>query len=140
MDLENNPYLAPIVFVGIWLFLSAGFSLISGWWSLAKEFRATQMPAGEKITSQVKQMGPVPESGVTHMVVSQPGLYLYASLLFRFMHPALLIPWPKVGPPRKIETLWWSTYEYNLNSICSIRVTRRAYEAIEKLRITAVQS
>jgi len=133
MDFETKPYLFPIFFIGMWFFMSAFFSVVSGWWSLASQFRATEMPGGEKIACQVKQMGIVPENRVTHMVVSHLGLYLYASFLFRFMHPALLIPWSNVGRPRKISTLWWSTYEYELDST-SIRVTQRAYEAIERFR------
>jgi hypothetical protein len=134
MDFENKPYLFPIFFGGMWLFMSAFFSLIQGWWSLARRFHAAERPSGERITSQVKQMGIVPENRVTHMVLSRFGLYLYASFLFRFMHPALLIPWSRVGGPRRINTLWWSTYEYELDSRSSIRVTRRAHEAIERFR------
>jgi hypothetical protein len=134
MDFKENPYVFPIFFVSMWLFMSAFFSFISGWWSLARQFRATERPAGEKITSQVKQMGIVPENRVTHMVVSPYGLYLYASFLFRFMHPALLIPWSKIGRPRKIKTLWWSTYEYQLDSISTVRVTKIAHEVIVRHR------
>jgi|SRR5215216_5236655 len=135
MDLQSHPYLLPMIFVGMWLVMSAFFSLLSGWWSLGGQFRANERPAGEKVTGQVKRMGMVPENGVTHIVVSQTGLYLYASFFFRFVHPALLIPWSSVGRPREIKGLWWSTYEYDLASINSIRVTQRAHEAIEKLRM-----
>ncbi len=116
--------------------MSAFFSLTSGWWSLAAQFRAEERPAGEKVTSQVKKMGLVPENQVTHLVVSSLGLYLYASFLFRFMHPALLIPWSKISDPREMKTLWWSTYEYQLDSITTVRVTKTAYEAIESVRLT----
>jgi hypothetical protein len=134
MDFENKPYLFPIFFGGMWLFMSAFFSLTSGWWSLARRFRAAERPSGEKITSQVKQMGMVPENRVTHLVLSRFGLYLYASFPFRFMHPALLIPWSCIRGPRKISILWWHTYEYELDSTSTIRVTKRAHEAIERLR------
>ena len=133
MNPETGPYVFPIFFVGLWLFMSAFFSVITGWWSLAQKFRASERPDGEKITSQVKQMGMVPENRVTHIVVSYAGLYLYASILFRFMHPALLIPWSKVSHPRTIAGLWWRTYEYKLDST-TIRVTQRAYDAIEQVR------
>ena len=115
--------------------MSVFFSFISGWWSLADQFRAEERPAGEKVTSQVKQMGLVPENMVTHLIVSSSGLYLYASFLFRFMHPALLIPWSKISDPREIKTLWWRTYEYELDSTTTVRVTKTAYEAIERVRL-----
>ena len=134
MDFSEQPYLFPIFFAGMWLFMSAFFSLISGWWSLAQRFRAAERPEAERITGQVKQMGIVPENRVTHMVLSDSGLYLYASLFFRFMHPAVLIPWSSIRKPRKIRMLWWSTYQYDLDSVNSIRVTQTAHDAIERYR------
>jgi len=80
-------------------------------------------------------MGIVPENRVTHMVLSPSGLYLYPSLLFRFMHPPLLIPWSRVGRPRKVEVFWWSTYVYELDSTCNIGVTANAHDAIERYRV-----
>ena len=133
MNPEIQPYFSLMLFAGLWLFMSAFFSVISGWWALAQKFRASEKPDGVKVTSQVKQFGFVPENRITHMVVSYSGLYLYASLLFRFMHPALLIPWSKVSHPRTIAGLWWRTYEYKLDST-TIRVTQRAFDAIEQVR------
>jgi hypothetical protein len=66
-------------------------------------------------------------------MASHVGLYLYANILFRFMHPALLIPWPNVGQPQRTENLWWTSYEYELDYV-TIRVTQRAHAAIEKFR------
>ena len=87
MNFDDKPYLFPIFFTGMWLFMSAFFSVITGWWSLAGVFRASGRPEGEKTTSQVKQIGWVPESLVTHMVVAPAGLYLYASFCFSFSTP-----------------------------------------------------
>ena len=128
----NKPYLFPVFIIGLWLSMSAFFSLISGWLALALDFRAAEKPEGQKVISQVKQMGIVPENAATHMIVSPAGLYLYASLLFRFAHSALLIPWSKVHLSRTVRTLWWNTYVFELNSSASIRVTQRAYDAIRQ--------
>ena len=126
------PLWFPLFFIGMWLFMSAFFAFISGWLSLARRFRATSRPEGQKVTGQVKQMGVVPENRVTHMIVSDAGLYLYASLLFRLLHPALLIPWPDVRLVREIKTLWWYSYELDLGSVTSLRVTRSAYEVLRR--------
>jgi hypothetical protein len=67
------PYLFPIFVIVMWLFMTAGFSLVRGCWSLAGRFRATERPAGEKIAGQVRQMGMVPEHLVTHIVASHVG-------------------------------------------------------------------
>lgn len=126
------PFWLPFLFIGMWLFMTALFSFISGWHSLAYRFRATFQPEGQKVSGQVKQMGTIPENRVTHMIISQAGLYLYASLLFRFLHPALLIPWEKVRSVKEIKMLWWRTYELDIASITKLRITIRAYEVMQK--------
>jgi hypothetical protein len=57
---------------------------------------------------------------------------LCASLLFRFLRPALLIPWSEVHYARTLTILWWPTYEFDLASTTSIRVTQTAYDAMLK--------
>ena len=126
------PLWFPLFFIGMWLFMSAFFALVSGWLSLARHFRAASKPEGQKVTSQVTQMGVVPERRATHMIISESGLYLYASFFFRFLHPALLIPWREVRLVREIKVLWWYTYELDIAQITSLRVTRRAYEAMRR--------
>ena len=112
--------------------MSAFFALISGWFSLASSFRASSRPEGQKVTSQVKQIGIVPENRVTHMIISEHGLYLYVSFLFRFFHPPLLIPWGQVRLVREIKTLWWYTYQLDIGQITTLRVTRSAYETMQR--------
>jgi hypothetical protein len=130
MDLINQPYTLPFLFLGLWLFMSAFFGIVSGWWSLAEHFRARSRPAGQKILGQVKQIGIVPEHLVTSMIASPAGLYLSVNLLFRLFHPPLLIPWSEVHYARKIQTLWWRTYEFDLASITGIKVKQGAYDVI----------
>jgi hypothetical protein len=126
------PFWFPIFAIGLWLFMCAFFSLISGWASLARHFRAVSKPEGEKVTGQVKWMGIVPENLVTHMIVSGSGLYLYAGILFRFLHPALLIPWKEVRLVGETKMLVSRTYELDLASITSLRITRTGYEAVQR--------
>ncbi len=126
------PIWIPFFVMGLWLFMSAFFALSSGWLALANRFRASFRPEGEKVTNQVKQMGIVPERSVTHMIISEQGLYLYASFLFRFLHPALLIPWNEVRLVSEHKTLWWYTYELDIGRITTLSVTRRAYEAMQR--------
>jgi hypothetical protein len=113
------------------------FAFASGWFSLSRHFRALSKPGGLKITGRVKRMGIVPENRVTHMIISGAGLYLYASFLFQFMRPALLIPWSEVRLVRENKILWWYTYELDLGSVTSLRVTRSAYDVLRRY-VTAV--
>jgi hypothetical protein len=126
------PVWIPFFVIGLWLFLSAFFALSSGWPALADQFRAPFRPEGQKVRSQVKQMGTVPENRVTHLIISDHGLYLYVFFLFRFLHPPLLIPWNEVSLVGEHKTLWWYTYELDIGRITTLSVTRRAYEAMQK--------
>jgi len=138
MDLTEYPYLiplfVPLFFIGLWLFISALFAFGSGWWSLARRFRAAARPEGQEVVGQVKKMGLLRENRITHLIVSESGLYLYPSLLFRFLHPALLIPWSRVGQAQKIKTLWWHTYSFDLDSTTSMSVTEDAYQAMRRYK------
>jgi hypothetical protein len=126
------PIWIPFFVIGLWLFLSAFFALSSGWLALANNFRAISRPEGQRVLSQVKQMGSVPERGVTQMIVSEQGLYLYAFFLFRFLHPPLLIPWKDVRLAGEHKTLWWYIWELDIGRITTLSVTRRAYELMQK--------
>jgi hypothetical protein len=131
-SLESFPIWLPFQFIGLWLFVCALFAVISGWVFLARRYRATDRPEGKKVRGQVKQIGIVPEREVTHMIVSRSGLYLYESILFRFLHPPLLIPWPDIRLKKEFKTLWWYYYRLNLGSITTITVTRKAYNEMRQ--------
>lgn len=130
-DASHFPIWVPFFAVGLWLLISTSFAVTSGWVLLARQFRANFRPEGRKFRGQVKRMGFVPENRVTHLIVSDHGLYLYASIPFRFMRPALLIPWSEVRVVRRVKTLWWYTYDLDLGSITRLRVTRRAYDGLQ---------
>ena len=131
---EMPPILIPFFFIGLWLAITGLFAVVSGWLSLADRFRAVGKPEGRFIPSQVKSFGVVPENRVTHLIASPVGLYIYASFLFRFLHPALLIPWSHIGKAKEIERFWLKSYVYELNTTTSIVVTRWAHEVIESVR------
>jgi hypothetical protein len=114
--------------------MSAFFAIVSGWWSLAERFRANARPDGQKMLGYVKQIGIVPENRVTYMIVSPAGLHLSVVFLFRLFHPPLLIPWSEVHFARKIQTLWWASYEFDLARTTRIKVTQSAYDAICKFK------
>jgi hypothetical protein len=124
------PVWFPFFFVGLWLFVGGLLSFLSGWPSLARQFRATSRPSGVRLTRQVAKIGLVSESGVTGMVVSEAGLYLWAMWLFRFLRPPLLIPWSAIREVREATTLWWKTYQLDIASITHVKVSTKAYDAM----------
>jgi hypothetical protein len=87
----------PISFVCLWLFVSATISVIGGWFSLAKVYRAQAAFDGAKWRGQSGQMRwRVNYNRVLTIGVSREGLYLASMFLFQFMHPPLLVPWSEI--------------------------------------------
>jgi hypothetical protein len=124
------PYLLPLAFVGLWLFVGWILSRVSGWAALAERFPASERPQGRKLHRQVVSMGPVGEDGVTGMLVSSRGLYLYAMFLFRFGRRPLLLPWHAVAFVAEKKLLWWRSYDLDLGGLTTVRVKEKAFREI----------
>ncbi len=112
------------------------FSLLSGWRVLAGKFRAGAKPPGPRVRLQVVRVGPIPETGVTNMIPSAQGLYLYVGPLYRSFRPPLLIPWRSIASAREVRELWWKRYEIAVAGVTTIRMSRRAYLILEPFMAT----
>ncbi len=87
----------PAYFISLWLLVSTVISLIGGWFSLSKIYRARGQFLGTQLRRQSGQMRWLAKyGGVLTLGTNQEGLYLANMFLFRFMHPPLLIPWEQV--------------------------------------------
>jgi hypothetical protein len=124
------PYLLPLAFVGLWLFVGWILSHVCGWAALAERFAANERPRGSRLHGQVVSMGPVSESGVTGMIVSSQGLYLCAIFLFRFGRRPLLLPWHAVAFVAEKKLLWWRSYDLDLGGLTTMRVKEKAFREI----------
>lgn len=130
------PILVVLLFVLAWIGLDYVFSVQSGWRALAEHFRARSRPPGPRVRWQVVRFGPIPETGVTNMIPSPKGLYVYAGLLYRSFRPPLLIPWPLIASVREVRELWWKRYEVTVAGATKIRMSRRAYRILEPFLAT----
>ena len=99
--------------------------------ALAEQFPASSRPAGSRMRWQVVRFGAIPEAGVTNLISSPKGLYVYAGLLYRSFRPPILIPWPVIAVAREVRELWWKRYEVTVAGKTTIRMSRRAYRVIE---------
>jgi hypothetical protein len=89
--------IVPIFFVCLWLFVCATISVIGGWFSLAKVYRAQLAFDGTRWSGQSGGMRRLANyNRVLTIGVDPQGLYLATMFLFRFMHPPLLIPWNEI--------------------------------------------
>jgi hypothetical protein len=88
----------PFLVVGWCLFLLWVVSHVSGWAKLAKSHRADHRPDG--MTFHMRSLHFAPGMGYNNclsVVLAQTGVYMVPFFLVRFAHPALLIPWSRVG-------------------------------------------
>jgi hypothetical protein len=89
-----------LLFAGMWLLITGLLSRVSGWSSLAAQFRATQPTGGENFGFVSGSMGkkgfPVGYRNCLSVSVSERGFGLAMLFLFRFRSPPLFIPWSQV--------------------------------------------
>ena len=123
--------LFPVFFAAVWLGVCAVTAYVSRWPALAAHFRAAGRPEGQFVKGPVRGMGWANENGVTHLVVSAAGLYLYANPLFRFGRPPLLLPWERVSFVRERQFLTRRFYEFDLAGVTTLTLTEAGYDAVK---------
>ncbi len=95
--------------VALWFLISALLSITSGWFSLSKLYR-TEVPfEGAKWRGQSGRMRWLANyNNVLTLGANREGLFVACMLLFRFMHPPLLIPWKEIKVRRSKD--WFFEY------------------------------
>jgi hypothetical protein len=100
MDIWPSPQWEPFWFVlcfaGFWIGIMMLLSFPSGWWSLARRFRASTPPSGVCFRFVSGSMGlwflPVSYSSCLTLTVGGEGIHLAMFFPFRPFHPPLFIP------------------------------------------------
>jgi len=103
-DIWPSPLLEPLwfalYFVGLWIVIMLLLSLLSGWRSLAGQFRASTPPDGDRFRFTSGSIGfwffPVSYSNCLTVTVGHGGIHLAMFLPFRLFHPPLFIPWAMI--------------------------------------------
>ncbi len=91
------PWWFPVVFAGMWLFISTLLALIAGHMMLLRRFPPMDEPIQEKFFTSGSMRG-VSYRGVLRVAVGRRGLHLAPSWPFRpITHPGVpCIPWPEL--------------------------------------------
>lgn len=97
--------LFPLFFAGMWLFVTGLLATVGGWRGLATRFPAPPHPPrlvakrfSAASAALINGAFPVPVN-YNHCVavaLADDGVHLRTWLIFRFMHPPLLIPWDAI--------------------------------------------
>jgi hypothetical protein len=92
----------PIYFLCLWFLVASVVSFVGGWFSLSRLYRTRVPFDGTKWRMQSGRMRWLTNyNNVLTIGVNPQGLYLASVLLFRFMHPPLLIPWSEIKVRRR---------------------------------------
>lgn len=88
------------LFAAMWLAITGLFGHISGWWSLASKYRASEPPAdGDRfrfVSGSIGRFIPVNYGNCLFVTVTPYGFHLSLLFLFRFQSPPLFVPWSDV--------------------------------------------
>jgi hypothetical protein len=89
-----------VLFAVFWLGIAALISLLSGWSSLARDFRMVEPVVGKRFHFASASLGMRPfrasYSGCLFVTVAENGIGISLFFLFRFFSPPLLIPWSAI--------------------------------------------
>jgi hypothetical protein len=124
-------YVFPFIFVAGWLLVSAGVSEASGWRRLAKRFPAQMKPKKGNADGTISLgHGVGRQYGMYNLIATRSGLFIEVNLLFRFLHPPVMVPWKEVQPVDGGKYLWWHYRELYLASEFTIQIYERQHQAI----------
>ena len=113
-----------------WLALSAWASEQSRWAELARRFPGGPFPEGKTYHGQVANIGGQGERGVTALIPTAVGLYLYATLPFRFHRAPVLVPWELIRHENEYRVFGSMRYSLVLSDVTTIEIRDRAWKAI----------
>ena len=118
-------FIVPLYGLLLWLLVSAIISFIGGWSTLAKRFALKSPFRGDRWGGQSGQMRWTAGYGNCLTVGASPdGFYLAISILFRFRHPPLLVPWTEVAITRR-RFLFFRYVRFGLGSELNIPLYMR---------------
>jgi hypothetical protein len=104
----TNPSLFFVQFGLLWLAITTGLSIFSGWRILCSRFPDERVQGGEKFRFASLSMGtsffPVNYSNCVAIEAGTNGFRISLWLLFRLFHPPMFIPWSQVS---SIESKSW---------------------------------
>lgn len=93
---QSSPLVTALVVLAlpcIWCLAGLGFSLLGGWFCLARVYAVEGRPStGDLFRYQRIRFGSVAYKGIVHVGVNVDGLFFSALFPFRVCHPPLFIP------------------------------------------------
>jgi hypothetical protein len=102
------PFLFPVFFVAMWVFVTFLISRLGGWSRLTPHYQAHFPFSGKRWSMRSGRMGWANYNGCLTVGGNFEGMYLAVFPLFRVGHPPLLIPWDEITT--STSKSFWFTY------------------------------
>lgn len=125
-----------IVFPLIWCLVMWINSNVSGWSRLAKHYRSDAEPNGQQWSGIQGKIGLVSYKGVLDCTTNETGMFLQPSMIFRFAHPRLFIPWEEWHDLKAQQYLWLSMVSARIGNpkVASVILQSKVFEGTEAAR------
>ena len=88
--------LSTVFFFGVWIAISYGIAVTGGWNVLAEHYLNKSDFQGERFRFNSGYIGKASYGGCLTLGTNPRGFYMSTLFMFRFGHPALLIPWEDI--------------------------------------------
>lgn len=102
MDFDPFPAVIPLLFIGMWAFVSFMAAHVGGWQELAAIYRSWDPFDGRRWGSQSARMRwGAAYNNILAFAVNPAGLRLSVFVPFRLAHPPLFVPWAEITAENK---------------------------------------
>ena len=126
-----------VLFIGgMWIVIPSLLSRVGGWSRLAERFRASHPPNGKKFGGQSVRLNLVSYNNCLTIYVSEEGLFLHMTPVFRTGHPDLLIPWREIHDP-VVQRVFWAEFvnvEVARPTIARLRLSGKLFKELPEIR------
>jgi hypothetical protein len=99
-------FLFPVVFIGMWFFVTTTLAKKSGWYALAKRYPDRMEPAIRKLRFQSGWVGSVSMSGILRLEACSSGLRVGIWKIFGPFSRDFFVPWSDVHVERTRRFIW----------------------------------
>lgn len=100
------PFACFLVFPLFWCSVVGILAHVGGWRRLARRYATDREPEGTASYGVYGRIGWVSYNGAVSCFTNEEGLFLEPTLLFRFAHPRLFLPWSEFRNVRRRRVLW----------------------------------
>ncbi len=133
----SKSYYFPILFIIFWVAICMLLSIISGWSSLSKNYRANISFNGKKLRMKSATMRwGTNYGGCLTIGANSEGLFLAIFPIFRINHPPLFIPWKDISTENGKQFVFFDIVKFIFRKSSNVHlvVSKKLADRIFRMR------